>query len=337
MSFILDALKKSEKAHQRGKRPSLNKELAPPAIEKRKTVRRSSVLIISAALFLNAFLLVWWLRPWEPGAISERIPADAPKRQEAQVPGGAATPPVSAPGEAPEVSRQEPDPIPATRSADRQIAVAAPVPQKKAEIAGRNASELPKVPQKPAAADVKSPAAKSMAAGRKEDIAPVDSAETGERQASAKPAKPLPPVPSIKENVKAAEPKPGSKIAKAPATPKKQSAVHDQSGPLAGTRELVLDLKALTGNENPSAKAAATRKALRYYELPSSVRESIPRISVSMLTYSKKPAERWISINGSKMREGQELSSGLSIEEITPDGAIFTFQGHRFYKAVIGD
>lgn len=98
-----------------------------------------------------------------------------------------------------------------------------------------------------------------------------------------------------------------------------------------------MDLKALTGAESQSAPAAASRTALRYHELSSQVRNAMPGISISMLLYSKKSAERWINVNGLKMREGQQVSTGLKVEEITPEGAIFTYQGHRFYKAVIGD
>jgi hypothetical protein len=56
-----------------------------------------------------------------------------------------------------------------------------------------------------------------------------------------------------------------------------------------------------------------------------------------MLIYSKKPDQRWININGSKRREGDEISAGLKLEEITPDGAIFSYLGTRFYKGVIGN
>jgi hypothetical protein len=56
-----------------------------------------------------------------------------------------------------------------------------------------------------------------------------------------------------------------------------------------------------------------------------------------MLVYSQKPEDRWININGSKRREGEEISADLKLEAITPDGAIFSYQGHRFYKGVVED
>ncbi len=57
-------------------------------------------------------------------------------------------------------------------------------------------------------------------------------------------------------------------------------------------------------------------------------------MTFSVLIYSEKPAERMVNINGRTTREGQEVSDGLKLEEITPDGAIFSFKGYRFQKGV---
>jgi general secretion pathway protein B len=69
MSFILDALKKSEQERRRREVPDIHTEHAPvPA-------RRSGIsywpFVIGFALLLNAGLLLWWLRPWQPPAIAE--------------------------------------------------------------------------------------------------------------------------------------------------------------------------------------------------------------------------------------------------------------------------
>ncbi len=103
------------------------------------------------------------------------------------------------------------------------------------------------------------------------------------------------------------------------------------------SRELVSDLRNLTGKENLTGRPASAGKTLKYHELPSSVRDSIPRLTFSMLLYSGKSDERRVNINGSRLQEGQEVSPGLKLEEITPDGAIFSYGGQRFYKGVIGD
>ena len=89
-------------------------------------------------------------------------------------------------------------------------------------------------------------------------------------------------------------------------------------------------LEASTGR--PTAPPAP-----KWHELAPEVRDAIPNLVVSMLVYAKNPADRWININGSRKTEGQEISSGLKLEQITPDGAILSYRGQRFFKRVVGD
>jgi general secretion pathway protein B len=49
--------------------------------------------------------------------------------------------------------------------------------------------------------------------------------------------------------------------------------------------------------------------------------------------YSSNPAERFVFINMRKYTEGTELPEGPRLEEITPEGAIFTINGQRFALA----
>ncbi|MEN6437411.1 MAG: general secretion pathway protein GspB [Syntrophobacter sp.] len=85
--------------------------------------------------------------------------------------------------------------------------------------------------------------------------------------------------------------------------------------------------------DGPEKKAAAAREVLSFSEVPPEIRNSVP-MSISMLSYSKQPDDRWATINGQRMREGGQMTSGLKVEEITPDGVVFNYQGHSFYKAV---
>jgi general secretion pathway protein B len=128
-----------------------------------------------------------------------------------------------------------------------------------------------------------------------------------------------------------------AKAAVAEAKVSKQHTALEQPGQVTGGKELVSDLKTLTASEKPAGKTAGSGPTGRLQDLPSTVRDSVPRMSVSMLIYSSTPGDRYININGSRMREGQEVSAGLKVEEITPDGAVFSYQGYRFYKPVIGD
>jgi len=65
-------------------------------------------------------------------------------------------------------------------------------------------------------------------------------------------------------------------------------------------------------------------------ELPSSVRQKLPDFSLSVFLYADEPDARMVRVNGNKMKEGQYLTTGLKLEEIIPDGVIFSYLDYRF-------
>lgn len=46
--------------------------------------------------------------------------------------------------------------------------------------------------------------------------------------------------------------------------------------------------------------------------------------------YADRPEERFVLINLQKYREGDRLAEGPTLEEVTPDGAVMSFEGERF-------
>lgn len=69
-------------------------------------------------------------------------------------------------------------------------------------------------------------------------------------------------------------------------------------------------------------------------ELPSSIQQEIPVMQVSLHAYSAKPKASLVSINNQLLRDGDTLASGLKLEQITPDGMIFSYKGYRFRRGV---
>lgn len=65
-------------------------------------------------------------------------------------------------------------------------------------------------------------------------------------------------------------------------------------------------------------------------ELPSSVRRSLPEMSMSAHVYTPEKDFRLVQIQGKTLREGQSLSPGLVLDEVTIDGAVFRYKGYRF-------
>ena len=78
------------------------------------------------------------------------------------------------------------------------------------------------------------------------------------------------------------------------------------------------------------AMATQERAVLTLAELPVTVQQEIPRMSVSVHAYSGTPANRLVGINDQLLREGDTLAPGVRLDEITADGMIFSYKGYRF-------
>jgi general secretion pathway protein B len=65
-------------------------------------------------------------------------------------------------------------------------------------------------------------------------------------------------------------------------------------------------------------------------ELPAPIRQKLPDFSFSVFLYSDEPASRTVRVNGVMMKEGQYVTDGLKLEEIIPNGVIFSYMNYRF-------
>jgi|GEM_PF-6150816 len=65
-------------------------------------------------------------------------------------------------------------------------------------------------------------------------------------------------------------------------------------------------------------------------ELPYSLQKSIPELVLSVHIYNIVKNARKVRINGKLLREGDAVSNGLSIQEITPYGVVFKYSGELF-------
>ena len=73
------------------------------------------------------------------------------------------------------------------------------------------------------------------------------------------------------------------------------------------------------------------------WELPEAVRRGLPPMTYSFHVYSSDPQRRTIIINNRTLREGQQVSDGVLLEEITPDGVILATGGYRVQIPVLGE
>ncbi|MHB1620209.1 MAG: general secretion pathway protein GspB [Sulfuricella sp.] len=82
------------------------------------------------------------------------------------------------------------------------------------------------------------------------------------------------------------------------------------------------------------ADAAQEQRAILMSELPLPIQQEIPAMTIQLHAYSSKPKDRLVSINDRMLREGESLTPDLRLEQITPDGLIFSYKGYRFRRGV---
>ncbi|MGA3114356.1 MAG: general secretion pathway protein GspB [Syntrophobacteraceae bacterium] len=367
MSYILDALKESEKARGSRKTRALLAEpvevILIPSSQPRKSLPRWPYIAV-LILLLNAGIFAFWLRPWQWGGVHGSGSGisggqfSETSRQEAPVIPPAPMTQMEVKQEATEMKPDEgQNPAPMTQMEVKQEATESqpgekqnPAPNPPASDVVTAVSAVPPVSGTQTHGTVQDRTVENVVPP--EDREAMQSLKTEPVRADQAPAQPPPTTPDVSrkdevaakkpdarrllQNPRAAEAKKNLKTAKPEAALKNQTARVEQPQRPAAASEIISDMKPIAELGASSGKPAAVQEP-KWHELSPQVRDALPSLSFSMLVYAKKPEGRWININGSKRREGEEITAGLKLEEITPDGAIFSYQGHRFYKAVVGD
>jgi len=75
-------------------------------------------------------------------------------------------------------------------------------------------------------------------------------------------------------------------------------------------------------------------RLLSFEELPDDVRAALKELRISGHIYSSDPLLRRLNVNDGMWREGDTLSGGIIIKEVTEDGAVFLYGGYRFFMRV---
>ncbi len=65
-------------------------------------------------------------------------------------------------------------------------------------------------------------------------------------------------------------------------------------------------------------------------ELPTAVAAALPALHLDLHVWSSDRAQRFVIVNGERLREGAQVQEGLSLVAITPRGAVLDFRGRRF-------
>ena len=258
MSYILDALRKSEEERQQGTVPDFMTVQDTIVQQPKKRLLLPYLLIVS--LIINAALLAWWLVPWQ-------------SKKSGQV---KSHPTV---GQQPEFKRVALPSQDLTRTSSPEAKIDRKTPMRESEIITPKKEDKPKTTirqQQPVRAltDLPEQVSNSIPVIDKENLHEI-----------------------------------------AQLVPQQSRRVHQLSLDSKGTKKSV----ALRDNKIHSVE-----------DLPLSIQQSLPTFTISVSLYSDEPASRMAKINGSMIREGEYLTAGLKLEEITPDGLILSYQNYRF-------
>lgn len=341
MSYILDALKKSEQERQRGAIPSISSQHRGGSPQRPKKPGWRSLIIV--VLLLNVGVFLWWLKPWqgEPEEQPPLVQVDKQAQSSPAAPRGAAA---NSGG-----TKRGLTPAPLTGGG---------VPLAPFSAAEDNGILIGEVGQE-------APPAAGAGQGGK----PVKSRRVVEKQKTLNQT-PL-PVPAggatVADTVRA-RPAAANRQATRPAvgeelyppSPDAGFSVEDEEVPETGSEQIGRGAQeaepTLAGREPEDSPAAGEtaeetmvapadtaanedvatigKVTLDYRQLPLSLRQQLPELSISVLLYAERPERRKVSIDGRMMREKEQIAKDLILEEITPDGVVFNYAGRRFQKKV---
>ena len=85
----------------------------------------------------------------------------------------------------------------------------------------------------------------------------------------------------------------------------------------------------------PAAATAPARDAVDTAGLPTAEDlrvsgVSLPQLNVALHVYDAVPANRYLLMNSQRLREGEVNADGVTIEHITPEGAVLRWRERRF-------
>jgi general secretion pathway protein B len=90
----------------------------------------------------------------------------------------------------------------------------------------------------------------------------------------------------------------------------------------------------MPGNPTNPAGVAKDQKVIPMVELPLTIQQEIPTMTIQLHSYSSNPLNSLVNINSRMLKEGESLAPGLKLEQITPDGVIFSYKGYRFQHGI---
>ncbi|MBR9869487.1 MAG: GspB domain-containing protein [Oceanospirillales bacterium] len=80
----------------------------------------------------------------------------------------------------------------------------------------------------------------------------------------------------------------------------------------------------------PPVQKSSEPELIYWRQLPVEIQRSLPQLSFTVHIYASDPTARMVKVNGRILREGDTISTGLVLDQITPDGVVLEFRRYRF-------
>jgi hypothetical protein len=183
--------------------------------------------------------------------------------------------------------------------------------------------------------EVKSPASPPMGVGTQ-----METVYVGEKEPSAaKEAKQPAPDTTGKENFQAPQPatKPVLAPGQTPSVAGKPQAAQPPAvprKPVAAQKPTPVEQAYVEPPVRSEPKPPQDGRVHKIADLPASVSSSLPDMKMSLHYYIADPKARFARINDKTLREGQSLSEGLKLDEITAAGVVMNCRGWRFLLGI---
>ena len=291
MSFILDALKKLEQKRQQATLPDLMTVHGTEHHPRGKRMLLAYLLLI--ALLLNAGILLAWLQPWKTETAPPPVQARAQNEQQYEA--------APAGGEAEDFDNSNP------------VKKSPPVTQKPVMTKSDSAF----IKTAPVAENILSHA-KATSAESKTNNAPLKS-ETDA------------PEPEVDEDIDPSDAGPLTQEVTAPYTmDMSRNELDTLRSTIRQEQNVTEDNAPMPSDQAEDVNTSADNSIREFSQLPSEIKEALPDMSISGHIYSNNPMSRMVNINGSIIREGENVTGGLTVDKITLSGVIFTYKGFRF-------
>lgn len=150
--------------------------------------------------------------------------------------------------------------------------------------------------------------------------------------AAPPPATPAAPPPMANPNAAAAV----NPAAAAPASPIQPpaapaTAADATNSASAGNGDAADDAPAVEPAHGAGNAPGGTGQVPTYSQAANAPGANLPELKLDLHAYSANPADRFVFLNMMKLQEGQSTPAGVRVERITPDGAILSWQGSRFF------